>query len=91
MRVSWRSIRFRACGVTTRWESTAQSFEFGRDWYGRVRGSDGIFSFHPFSHASISFNGIGQAVSMRPELLEANVLERYDPGRHPRHVYQRLE
>jgi hypothetical protein len=69
----------------------AQSFEFGRDWYGRVRGSDGIFSFHPFSLGSISFNGIGQSVSMRAELEVANVLERYDARRHPRRIYQRLE
>jgi hypothetical protein len=69
----------------------AQHFEFGRDWYGRVRGSDGIFSFHPFSMGSISHNGIGQAVSMRSELVKAKVLERFDPDKHPSNAYQRLE
>ena len=69
----------------------AQHFEFGRDWYGRVRGSDGIFSFHPFSVGSISHNGIGQAVSMRSELVKAKVLERFDPDKHPSNAYQRLE
>lgn len=27
-----------------------------RDWYGRVRGSDNIFSFHPFALESINYN-----------------------------------
>lgn len=69
----------------------AQHFESGRDWYGRVRGSDGIFSFHPFSVGSISPNGIGRTVSMRRELLDAEVLDRFDPDKHPSGSYQRLE
>jgi hypothetical protein len=69
----------------------AQHFEFARDWYGRVRGSDDIFSFHPFSLGSISPNGIGRPVHMRPELLKAKVLERFDADRHPSDLYQRLE
>jgi hypothetical protein len=69
----------------------AQHFDFARDWYGRVRGSDDIFSFHPFSLGSISHNGMGGPVSMRSELLQAKVLERFDRARHPSDLYQRLE
>lgn len=69
----------------------AQYFEYGRDWYGRVRGSDAIFSFHPFSPLSVSPNGIGQSVSMRRELIESGVLERYNRSKHPHDKYQRLE
>lgn len=32
----------------------AGDFDFQRDWYGRVRGDDGIFSFHPFEPSSVS-------------------------------------
>jgi hypothetical protein len=62
-------------------------FEAGRDWYGRIRGSDGIFSFHPFDPGSISYNGYGQSVSMRQELIDAGVLDKYDPEKHPLEVY----
>ncbi len=65
-------------------------FDFSRDWYGRIRGSDGIFSFHPFDPHTVSGNGFGQAVRMRPELTEAGVLERFDSDRHPGEVYTRI-
>jgi hypothetical protein len=59
-----------------------------RDWYGRVRGSDQIFSFHPFHPGSISPNGQSRTVAMNPRL--AGIVERYDPRRHPASVYSRL-
>ncbi len=62
-------------------------FNPGRDWYGRIRGSDGIFSFHPFDPGSISYNGFGSAVQMRRELTESGALAAYDAARHPRHMY----
>lgn len=62
----------------------------GRQWYGRVRGSDQIFSFHPFSPDSISYNGAGGPVAMRRELEAAGLLERYDPRRHSSKVYHML-
>jgi hypothetical protein len=65
-------------------------FQFGRDWYGRIRGSDGIFSFHPFEPGSVSYNGYGQPVQMRQELVAAGLLERYDPARHPSALYHEL-
>ena len=66
-------------------ESTNKSvneFDFRRDWYGRVRGSDGIFSFHPFSPESISANGYGRPVTMRRELVQAGIVEQYDQKKH---------
>lgn len=62
-------------------------FEPGRDWYGRVRGSDGIFSFHPFSLETISSNGFGSPVRMRSELVTLGILQKYDPRKHPESAY----
>ena len=68
-----------------------RDFNAGRDWYGRIRGSDGIFSFHPFAIGCISCNGGSQSVSLRRELVQAGVLERYSARRHPSRVYHELE
>ncbi|HEY1601434.1 MAG TPA: hypothetical protein VGG64_17665 [Pirellulales bacterium] len=57
-------------------------FQSGRDWYGRIRGSDGIFSFHPFDPDCISGNGYSQPVRMRNELVSAGVIEKYDAKKH---------
>jgi hypothetical protein len=64
-------------------------FNFGRDWYGHIRGSDGIFSFHPFEPGTVSGNGSGGGggVSMRQELTRAGVLEAYDRSRHSAMIY----
>jgi hypothetical protein len=56
----------------------ANDFQFGRDWYGRVRGSDGIFSFHIFDPSCISETGFGIAPQLRAELLWAGKLRHYD-------------
>jgi hypothetical protein len=64
-----------------------REFNFGRDWYGHIRGSDGIFSFHPFDPATVSGNGFGSGVRMRRELTLAGVLEEYDDTRHPITAY----
>jgi hypothetical protein len=70
--------------------ASVRQFDASRDWYGRVRGSDGIFSFHPFSIDSVSNNGYARTVRMRRELERAGALVRYDPARHPASVYQSL-
>jgi hypothetical protein len=67
-----------------------REFEFGRDWYGRVRGSDGIFSFHPFDPSCISDNGYQRGTTLRQPLIDAGLLERYDGTKHAASVYQRL-
>jgi hypothetical protein len=66
-------------------------FNSGRDWYGHVRGSDGIFSFHPFAPESVSDNGYGRAVKMRTELETSGVIAKYDPEKHSAKVYQSLD
>ena len=65
-------------------------FQPGRDWYGRIRGSDGIFSFHPFDPSCISGNGYSQPVRMRKELASAGVIEKYDREKHPAERYSRI-
>ncbi|HZZ80757.1 MAG TPA: hypothetical protein VFE62_19805 [Gemmataceae bacterium] len=65
-------------------------FQSGRDWYGRIRGSDGIFSFHPFDPNSISGNGYPVPVRMRDELVSAGVIERYDAKKHDRLRYAQV-
>lgn len=64
-------------------------FDAGRDWYGRVRGSDQIFSFHPFEPGSISYNGYSSSPSIRSSLTRAGLLEHYDARKHPTSVYRR--
>lgn len=66
-------------------------FEFGRDWYGRIRGSDGIFSLHPFDPSSISHNGSSRPVRMNRTLVVAGLFEEFDGHKHSSDHYQRLQ
>jgi len=56
----------------------ARDFQFSRDWYGRVRGSDNIFSFHIFEPGSISYNGTGREPYLRRELINAGLLKHWN-------------
>lgn len=62
-----------------------------RDWYARVRGSGGIFSFHPFNPASISYNGSSRPVAINARLVNAGVIAEYNPRVHVASKYQVLE
>lgn len=53
----------------------ARDFQAFRDWYGRVRGSDNIFSFHIFEPGSIAYNGIGREPSLRRDLVDSGLLK----------------
>jgi hypothetical protein len=76
------------CHETT--NQHVRDFQSGRDWYGRVRGSDGIFSFHPFEPSSISGNGYGNtSPQMRTEFVRGGILERFSPARHSPRLYHR--
>lgn len=66
------------------------NFEYGRDWYGRIRGSDGIFSFHPFEPYSVSFNGYGGRPSIRTEFVEAGVVAAFNAKKHPNAIYHQV-
>ena len=67
-------------------------FDQRRDWYGRIRGSDGIFSFHPFAAESISANGFGQAVRMNQRMTDAGIVAQYDGNfsKFPRARYHQI-
>lgn len=67
------------------------AFSPNREWYGRIRGSDGIFSFHPWSRSSISPNGTYRPVRLNPLLYNAGLVERYNQGQHPASVYPNLD
>ena len=74
-------------------ETTGQhvrEFEFDRDWYGRVRGSDGIFSFHPFAKDCIGSRGIGTPVIINEKMVQAGIVAKYDPQKHAATHYQRI-
>jgi len=55
-------------------------FDSERDWYGNVRGSDGILSFHIFDQSGISMDGRNVPVVFRSELLKWGLLVRYKPS-----------
>jgi hypothetical protein len=65
-------------------------FAFGRDWYGNVRGSDGIFSIHPFDPSCVSYNGASVTPQLNQTLINAGLLEEFDPSRHATEYYHQL-
>lgn len=64
-------------------------FDIRRDWYGRIRGSDGIFSFHPFDPSCITRSG-GRAVTFNKKMVDAGVIAEFSSKIHPDTIYQRL-
>lgn len=66
------------------------NFDRPRDWYGRIRGSDGIFSFHPFDRSCISIRGTPQGMRINQRLVSAGIVSGYDPQRHPNDVYRQI-
>jgi hypothetical protein len=65
-------------------------FQPGRDWYGRVRGSDGIFSIHPFDPSCISNNGISRPAQISHRLTSLGIFAAYNPTVHSREHYQKI-
>jgi hypothetical protein len=53
----------------------ADDFDKRRDWYGRVSGSDGIFSFHIFEPSCISPGPYRRELVIRRSLLDAWLLK----------------
>ena len=60
-----------------------------REWYGRERGSDGIFSFYPFNPRVVG--GLGSGYTMRPELVQAGVIANFNTRQHPSSMYYYLD
>jgi hypothetical protein len=69
---------------------SVRRFDPGRDWYGRIRGSDGIFSFHPFAPGTVSNNGYGNAVRMRDSLVASGVIAKFNPQVHSAEIYNKV-
>jgi len=65
-------------------------FDVVRQWYGRVRGGDQIFSWHPVEPSSVSPNGGRRPVVLRRVFVEAGLLEHYDKAKHPPEIYTAL-
>lgn len=55
----------------------ARDFQESRDWYGRVRGSDNIFSFHIFEPSSVSYTGSSVPTRLRSELVRSGLLKEW--------------
>lgn len=54
----------------------ASNFEAARDWYGVVRGSDEVFSFHPFEPRSLSPDGHPRPVELRRSFVDQGIVVR---------------
>lgn len=65
----------------------ARDFDRGRDWYGHVRGGDGIFSYTPIDFACVDPTHWGRPARM---LEIPGFVERFDPARHSRDDYREL-
>lgn len=65
----------------------ATHFDAPRQWYGHVRGSDGIFSFHPVDPSCVANNGATLPVVIRRSLLEAGYVARFDRQQHTSQHY----
>ena len=61
----------------------ASLHEPGRDWYGFVRGSDEVFSFNPFSYASVGKSGEGPPPALNPTLVSRGVVKWRDSRDNP--------
>lgn len=68
----------------------ATVFQVPRGWYGRVRGSDGILSWHPVALSAISANGAPVPVRMRRAFVEGGILEPFNRARHPVNIYKSI-
>lgn len=63
----------------------------GREWYGRERGSDGIFSFHIFDPSCISGNGTSMSVVLRQKLVQTGYIAQFNPKVHSDKIYNRVQ
>lgn len=56
------------------------------EWYGYLRGSDGIFSFHPIEPSSIG--PPDKRVQFRASLVNSGMVATFDPAQHDPSVYK---
>ncbi len=69
---------------------SASEFDYRRDWYGRVRGSDGILSFHPFDPSCVSHSGYHIEPVLHRGMTQAGLVENYDQRRHSGKHYRKI-
>lgn len=65
-----------------------------RDWYGRIRGSDGIFSLHPFDPSCIDSSGFGaqdKPPKMNRGLVANGIFAIFDSNIHKMDRYRKIE
>jgi len=67
------------------------SFQSGRTWFGRVRGSDGIISMHPIAKSAISTNGRRVRVGFNQAMVNARIVEAYAANKHPKSMYRKQD
>lgn len=71
-------VSFKSCmGCHQDTDQSAVMFNSSRDWWGRVRGSDAILSFHPFDPSCVSDTGLGKGIKLRRELVASNMLRQW--------------
>lgn len=68
----------------------ARHFNMERGWYGMIRGSDQIFSFHPIEPSAISYNGADHPVRFRQSFVQAGIVERFSQSKHASESYSEL-
>jgi len=66
-------------------------FDRQRGWYGYVRGSDGILSWHPIALDSLSTTGFGIPVRFRPEFVRAGVIAKFNSQLHTSGRYKTIK
>lgn len=64
-------------------------FDVRRDWYGRVRGSDGIFSFHIFDNDDIKFKNV-KDFRFNKKLIDAGIIAEYNQSIHDKSIYAKI-
>lgn len=71
-----------------------EKFDRPREWYGRIRGSDGIFSFHPFEPSKLIKKFDKSLREIEPEIrksfIEAGIVEKFDPKKHTTERYKAI-
>ncbi len=63
-------------------------FHLGRDWYGYIRGSDGIFTFHPISPERVTIRGQRIQPTIRSSFVKDGLVEQYNEAKHDPNIYQ---
>lgn len=67
-----------------------QYFDYSRDWYGLIPGSDGILSFNIVDPSAVSHNGKQIAFFPNRRLERLGLLERYNPRKHDDRFFMRI-